>query len=176
MLICITTIIHYFVVYLYYEGEFTILSKWSIYQLISLLYIIILFYIVEQFNDTPPSSLMIMGFIIAIVGWIYVMLYLQLKKKPDLLEHPIWGKMPFIIFGIGLLAFILFIVSADMGPLNSLITANRSLLYVFIMFFVLLLFLFVMSLVHKLSESKHNVLNHTLFATIALLIITLFML
>ena len=155
--------------------------KWTFLQLVTLTGLIILFIITDHSMNnigTPTSNdgtaKLIAVILFALVSWIYITFYLQIKKHPNLMEHRIWKTMPIILFIIGFLSFVVFLILA-MTPLFDSLDQWRGLVYVIMTYSIILLFLFIMSLVHKFSESKHNVLHHTYAWTLAVLIVAIFM-
>ncbi|MFD1037017.1 hypothetical protein ACFQ3N_01060 [Virgibacillus byunsanensis] len=162
------------------------LSKWTYYQFTAIIFLGLLLFFTDQLSGelaissgtetVNGTSLLTAGFIAAIVGWVYVMVYLQSKKKPALLNHAVWSKMPALLFIIGFLSIVAFLTLGTFGPLLEWTENARWLMYVFMVYFIFLFYLFVVSVILKNSKLKKHALHRSLYVTGGLLIIVIFML
>lgn len=155
-------------------------SKWTFYQLLGLIALIILFYFTEglrkDFAVSPSGKFAVFSIaamIFVLVTWLYIIFCFQLKKTPNIMKHKAWRMMPFIIIVIGLISIVMFIFCVTMGP--DWIGQWKGLLYVSIMYFMILFYFFVISIVHKLSGSNEHVIHHSYLWTVGLLLVAIFL-
>lgn len=161
--------------------------KWTLYQLLIILVLIVLLYLVDGFGisiaitgDTSNEgrifrSLLIAGVLIALVACIYLIMFFQQKKNPNMLSHPIWSKMPIITFVVGFISIVLFLSLGTFGPLMDWVDHLRWLLYLLAIYFIWLFFLFVLSIIVKIKRSQYRVLDLTFLWTCLLLLVSIFM-
>lgn len=99
------------------------------------------------------TMLMTSLFIVMIIGLISSMMYFQEKKSDTFLKHRLWDKMyiimPIIIFISLVIVFILFLT----GPLSDLTQINRWIIYVLIYYFLFLINLTVLAVIHKMKKN-----------------------
>lgn len=161
-------------------------SKWTLYQLLIILVFVVSLYFVNAFGasvaitgDTSNSgrvfkSLLTAGVLIALVVCINLIMYFQQKNYPNMLNHPIWSKMPILTFAVGFISIVLFLSLGTFGPLMEWIDHIRWLLYLLAIYFVWLFFLFVMSIIVKVKRTKAHVLDLTFGWTCIILLVTIF--
>lgn len=161
-------------------------SKWTLYQLLVILVLIVLLYLLNGFGisiaisgDTSGAgrvfkSLLTAGVLIALVACIYLVMFFQQRKNPDMLSHPVWSKMPVIIFAVGFVSIVLFLSLGTFGPLMDWIDHLRWLLYVLVVYFIWLFFLFVMSIIVKIKRSQDRILDLTFAWTCIVLLVSIF--
>ncbi|GGK08254.1 hypothetical protein GCM10007063_33310 [Lentibacillus kapialis] len=161
-------------------------SKWTIYQFLVILTLIILVYLVNGLGisvaiteDTSNEgrifrSILTAGFLIALVACIYVIIFCQHKKRPNMLSHSIWSKTPTILFAVGFISIVLFLSLGTFGPLLDWIEHVRWLLYVILIYFIWGFFLFVMSIIVKIKGSQNRVIEHTFVWTCLILLVFIF--
>lgn len=156
-------------------------SKWTFYQLLGLIALIVLFIFTEglkkNFSASSSSNLSLVstaGMIFLLVTWLYLMFYFQLKKKPQIMDHKVWKFMPLLVVGVLFLSMVTLMLLLMMGPMDEWVEQWRGLIYGMMMYFILLFYFFVIALVHKLSDSKDNVIHHSYLWTLGLLLIVIF--
>jgi hypothetical protein len=86
------------------------------------------------------------------------------KKEKDFMKHRIWKKMFFIVLMVMLMSFILFIILFFGTPLEAFINAQPWIMFLAGFYFLFLINLFVLSVVHNLVESSIKV-ERKLFIT-----------
>lgn len=161
-------------------------SKWTIYQFLVILTLIILLYLINGFGISIAitgdmsdegrifRSVLTAGFLIALVACIYVIMFSQYKKSPNMLNHSIWSKMPMILFAVGFISIVLFLSLGTFGPLLDWIEHIRWLLYVILIYFIWGFFLFVMSIIVKIKGSQNQVIDLTFVWTCLILLVSIF--
>lgn len=164
------------------EKEVLMMSKkvkYSIGQMITLLIAILLFFFIDRYLTehgvtTGPSSMYIVaGLLYIYLGWLYITLFLQFKKYPNWLEHAIWNRMPLLLFIVALISFVAIMI----GPVFDWLAETwNGFLYVLLMYFFTLFFLFLMTMVHKMSTNKENVIHSTFAIAAIVLLIGMFIL
>lgn len=162
-------------------------SKWTIFQGLILLCMISLVFVAESFSiqissmltsGTFSSSLLVLTFILVGSSLISFYLIFHSKKSERFLSHPLWEKMNILIAILFTLSIIIFISASIFTSLNDLILTNRWVLYLFIYYFLFLLNLFVLSIIHKVRKnfSKEKKIELSFIWTVLSLIILVFLL
>lgn len=138
-------------------------SKWSFFQGIIILCFIFLTFIAEfvsnnistlMSSSSVVSMLMVLTFILIVSSLISLFLIFQSKKSETFLVHPLWEKMTIIMAFLFILSIILFISASLFTSLNEMILSSRWILYIIIYYFLFLMNIFVLSLIHKLMKRK----------------------
>ncbi|KYD11502.1 hypothetical protein MXL46_04395 [Heyndrickxia sporothermodurans] len=167
-------------------------SRWTIYQCIVVLFLVILLFIVEMFKSYFSVSLSLNGtstiipllltflFIIIVVGCSSLLMIFQTKKSTLFLTHRIWMKM-YILTPLLLILSITFFITAALASINfqEFMQEQRWTLYVFICYFIFMMNLFVLSVIHKIkgeSISKEAKIKASYLWTSLILFIIIFML
>lgn len=142
--------------------------KWSLYQILMVFLIIVSMWLLEYTSENTSNQPVSEGwtavnsafdtfFIVALVVTFFYLIFLfEAKKEKSFLNHSIWSVMPKICIAIGILSVILFIIGGTMGPIMTWVEQWRSLLYVFLVYFLFLIFLFIFSLEHKKQRSSQQ--------------------
>lgn len=161
--------------------------RWTLYSILATVLLVCLVILLETSNyDIAVSSqtsqvtvfirkLFPVGFILAITAWIYLILYAQLQKHPELFQHQIWKRMPVWLFILGTLSIFSFMVLGFFGPLMGWVEKFPWLNDVFITYFIFLLFLFVLSVVRKDVESDHKAVHVSFVWTAVILVVVIFL-
>lgn len=71
--------------------------------------------------------------------------------------------MPKICVTVGILSVILFLIGGTVGPVMAWVEQWRSLLYVFLIYFLFLIFLFIFSIEHKRHQSRNEMISQYIF-------------
>lgn len=164
------------------------MRRWSLYSILATILLAFVIILVEgsqfdiavssQINQTEVfiRKLLPMGFILAITAWIYLLLYAQLQKHPDMFQHRIWQKMPVFLFIIGTLSILIFMMLGFFGPLMYWVRGSYWLNDVFIIYFIFLLFLFVLSVVQKDVTPDNKAVHISFLWTTVILVVVIFFL
>lgn len=118
------------------------------------------------------SVLLLLGFFIGVITYCYVMVGLAFAGRKDLLEHPIWRKMPLLTLGLAVVSFILFVFLFMYFYNNDL--GNPFVFLLGIVYFVIVYFLFILAMVYFFSEQKEKVVHRTYFIAILLVVLAFF--
>lgn len=94
--------------------------------------------------------------VVLVLTCFYVLFLSGAKKKNNIFEHSIWGKMPKICIAVGVISVVLFIVGGTVGPLMTWVAQWRFLLHVLLIYFLFLVFLFIFSFEHKGQRFKQR--------------------
>ncbi|WP_277674572.1 hypothetical protein [Piscibacillus halophilus] len=139
-------------------------SRWTFYQCLIIIALIILAFIVDQFSQDiaiPVSSsedetitpmLMTLLFISIVVGLCSLWMYFQTKKSSTFLQHQFWDKMPGIITVIFSVTLIIFLTLFMLTPLQD----QRWFMYVMIYYFLYMINLLVLSVIHVSKKELPN--------------------
>lgn len=142
--------------------------KWSIYQLLMVSLIILFMWYLEYINENrivQPSSgewaavnsVYVTFLIIALViTGFYLIFLFEAKKENSFLQRPIWNVMPKVTVVVGVFSIVLFLVGGTIGPIMNWVEQWRSLLYVFLVYFLFLIFLFIFSFEHKRERRRQR--------------------
>jgi hypothetical protein len=142
--------------------------KWLGLQIITVIFLVCLMWLLELFSDkrthliTGQFSAINSSFItFIIVGLVitcfYFIFLFESKKKSNFLQSTKWASMPKLCVGLGVLSVILFLIGGTMGPLGTLVDHWRSLIYVFMIYFLFLIYLFIFSIEFKKEKSKKSI-------------------
>ena len=142
--------------------------KWLLYQLLMAGLVIIFIGVLEYISrnrvihinsgewTTVISSNSIFIVIGVIVTFIYLIFLFEAKKEKSFFNHKVWNNMPKISGIVGVASIFLFILGG-LGTINSWVEQWRSLLYIFLVYFLFLIFLFIFSFEHKKQRvTQHN--------------------
>src|SRR5690625_3052311 len=130
----------------------------------------------KGFLAVNSKSLYILGGIFfLVITWIYVTFYFQYKKHPKLLEHKIWRYMPVVIFLVGLISMILFIILVTIGPFLDWLGQGSWFLYIILVYAMILYYIFIITVVQKFNENKQNVFHLSYTWALGLLIVIAFL-
>ncbi|WP_102263275.1 hypothetical protein [Mesobacillus jeotgali] len=149
--------------------------KWFLLQILTLGAIGILMAVLElnegnrivssSANWTPANNIYITFFIVTVVlSCFYLIFLFEAKKNNNIFKRPFWNVMPKITISVGVLSIILFLVGGTVGPIMSWVEQWRSLLYVFLIYFLFLIFLFIFSIEHK-KQRNNNRINKTILTS-----------
>lgn len=126
-------------------------------------------------NQLIIAKLKILFFIFIIVSWVYCFLFLELKKKPNILEKKVWNRMPFILLVVGFFSICIFIGLGAFGPLFLWVESWRFLIYLFIIYFITLYYIFILSVFLYNKKSSKSTLSYSYVLTLSSLMIFLFL-
>lgn len=139
------------------------ITKWSVYQIIILLLLVVLAFLAERFNQViaiQPSNneqvtfipmLVTISFVVLVIFLSSLFFYFQTKKSNTFLCHPLWNKMPLII---PVVFSVILIIMLALYMMTSL-QAQRWYMYVIIYFSLFTANLFVLSIVNKM-DNQHS--------------------
>lgn len=144
--------------------------KWLILQILTLGAIGILMAVLEMnagnrlaspsYDWTPANNVYITFLILTFVLFCFYLIFLlEAKKSNSIFGRSLWDLMPKISISVGVLSIILFLVGGTVGPIMSWVEQWRSLLYVFLIYFLFLTFLFIFSIEHKKQRNKNRIKN-----------------
>lgn len=161
-------------------------SKWTLFQGGVLLGMIVLVFMADFFSlqisrvlSSGPyiSFLLILTFILIGSSLISLFLIFHSKKSDRFLSHPLWEKMNILLAFLFIISILLFIIAAIFTPLSDVIAINRWILYLFIFYFLFLLNLFVLSVIHKVKKnlSKEKKIELSFIWTVMVMVILIFM-
>lgn len=162
------------------------MSKWTAYQLLVIAGFVVLIILNNIFamdivkiftftKDYIETSILITFFVVIIVVWGFAMiLLLQVKKGKRLFVHKIWRIMPVImgiLFAVFAIGYIVLFLNIDLNGFLEM----RWLLDVSLIYFLILLYLLVLSLVKRYGKAdtdKRTIMasaNYTVLALFAVL-------
>lgn len=164
------------------------MSKWSIYQLITVLF----FGSIIVIMNTPPKAVSTLFTIIdekvipetifvifctVIIGvWLIAFLfYCEEMKGKTLFRGKVWRIMPAIV-GVSLVVTFFIFIALGLTILTDITAANRWLLHIIVISFLLQIYLFILSLYVRYNEQKTNrqKVISAANATVILLLVVLF--
>ena len=162
------------------------MSKWTAYQLLVITGFVLLVILNNVFavdiakfftftKDYIETSLLVTFLVVILVIWGFAsILLLQVKKGERLFVHKIWRVMPVItgvLFAVSAIGFIVLFLNIDLNAFLEM----RWLLDVSLIYFLILLYLLMLSLVKrygKANTDKGTVMasaNYTVLALFAVL-------
>lgn len=161
-------------------------SKWTLFQGGTLFGMISLIVIAEFFSlqissvlssDSYISFLLVLTFVLVCSSLISLFLIFHSKKSEQFLSHPLWDKMTLLLAFLFILSTLVFILAVIFTPLSDVIVVNRWILYLFMIYFLFLLNLFVLSIVHKVKKdlSKEKKIELSFVWTVLGMIILFFL-
>lgn len=161
-------------------------SKWTLFQGAAIFGMVSLIFIAEIFSlqisrilSSGPyiSFLLVLTFILIGSSLISLFLIFHSKKSDLFLSHPLWEKMNILLAFLFILSILIFIIVVIFTPLSDVIVTNRWILYLFIFYFLFLLNLFVLSIIHKVKRnlSKEKKIELSFVWTVLSIIILIFL-
>lgn len=165
------------------------MSKWTVYQWLIIVVTAVLILlnnvyaatisIVFQFISRwiPPSALIIFFTIVLIVWGVAMILLCQIEKGKSLFTHKVWGIMPAIIGVLLFLSLVIFL-TLGMTVLSDLSQGMRWIIDVSIIYFLVLFYLFVLSVFIRystLSSNKGKILTSANTTVLILIFVILFL-
>ncbi|WP_172373065.1 hypothetical protein [Sporosarcina jiandibaonis] len=164
------------------------MSKWTLYKLLTILgfsFVIILTNLFEEkisaffsfVNSFIEPSILVIFFTVILIVWGFSsLLLLQEKKGRPLFVHKIWRIMPAII---GVILFISFIVFIILGVtiLSQITPKMHWVLDLSIIYFLVLIYLFVLSIMlrYGIVETNKRTIITSAHITVLVLLAILFM-
>ena len=155
--------------------------KYTCYQIISAAILVGVFvlahYLLNAYGtplDNNRALYVIGGIVMITISWVYVITYFQIEKYPHLLTHAIWRKMPVILFLLGICSCVIFFCLALTGSFLQWMDDWQLFLYITIVYFLMLYFYFIMSLVRKFSKATDKIIHHTFMLSLAILLLTVY--
>ncbi|WP_280771591.1 hypothetical protein [Salipaludibacillus daqingensis] len=142
--------------------------KWSILQLLTVFVIVFIMWFLENISQnrtTQPASgewtainspYITFVVIALVVTCFYLIFMFQAKKENNLYQHRLWSMMPKLIGIVGFLSIVLFLIGGTIGPIMTWVEQWRSLIYVFLVYFLFLIFLFIFSFEHKRQRFRQQ--------------------
>lgn len=161
-------------------------SKWTLFQGAALFGMIFLIFIAEIYSlqisrilSSGPyiSFFLVLTFILIGSSLISLFLIFHSKKSDRFLSHPLWEKMNILLASLSILSILIFISAAVFTPLSDVIVTNRWVLYLFIYYFLFLLNLFALSIIHKVKSglSKEKKIELSFVWTVLGVVILIFL-
>lgn len=161
-------------------------SKWTLFQGAALFGMVSLIVVAEIFSlqisrilSSGPyiSFLLVLTFILIGSSLISLFLIFHSKKSDRFLSHPLWEKMNILLAFLFIISILVFIIVAIFTPLSDVIITNRWILYLFIFYFLFLLNLFVLSIIHKVKRNlpKEKKIELSFIWTVLSMIILIFL-
>lgn len=170
------------------RGMFMLFSRWTLFQGAVVIALLILSLTLDLFKEkisTLMSSssvipmLLTLVFITIVISLYSLFMIFQTKKSITFLLHPIWEKMHIIIFFTMVISIIVFIISFLLFPLDAVVQNSRWILYIIIYYFLFLINILVLSMVHKTikrNTSNEKKIELSFVWTIFLLFVIIFLL
>ncbi len=139
-------------------------SRWTLLQVVTISLLGIVAFITDLFKEEIAISqstansdmiirlLMTLLFLIIVIGLISLLIYFQTKKSPKFLINPIRNKVHIFIsllFVISLMAF----MSISLTYIEF-VQNNRWVIYMFLYYFVLLINIIVLSILHRKKKNS----------------------
>lgn len=103
-------------------------------------------------SGTFASLSLVISFIFFGSSLISLFLIFHSKKSDRFLSHPLWNKMPILIIFFFTLSFIIFMVAFFVFSIEDFVLANRWFVYLLAYYFLFLLNIFVLSIIHKVKK------------------------
>jgi hypothetical protein len=160
--------------------------KWTLYQVLTILTLIILLFFVDvgdipinvsPGNDGMAYILMLLGamFIFGVTGCAYLLLMLQLQKKPDLFQARFWKSAPILLLIIGVISITVYLMLGMSGSLFEWVDGHRWIMYVLLVYFIWLFYFWIVSIVNRQTRDKQKVPGYSLGIGVVVLLIIIFM-
>lgn len=160
--------------------------KWTMYQVLTIITLIILLFFVNvgdiPINVTPGMNgmafiLMLLGalFILGVTGCAYLLLMLQLQKKPDLFQARFWKSAPILLIIIGVISITVYLMLGLSGSLFEWVDGHRWIMYVLLVYFIWLFYFWIVSIVNRQTRDKQKVPGYSLGIGVVVLLIIIFM-
>jgi len=163
-------------------------SRWTFFQGVVVLSLVSFSILMDLFKEeistqmsssTVITMILTLVFITLVISLFSLLMIFQTKKSKTFLLHPIWEKMPIIISFFMVLSVIIFISSFLLFPLDGVIQNSRWILYIIIYYFLFLIKILVLSIVHKKakrSTSNEKKIELSFVWTVFLLFVFVFFL
>lgn len=138
------------------------LSRWTLFQGIIIILLVILAFIADIFksdaaipinsNNEPHSFMlwMILFFIVVNI-LLSLIMYFQTKKSETFLMHRLWDKAHILMPVLFVLSLIVIMVLFIFDPINQLIQVNRWIMYLLLYYLLFLFNLIILAIVNKLK-------------------------
>ncbi|WP_442637215.1 hypothetical protein [Rossellomorea marisflavi] len=160
--------------------------KWTMYQVLTIITLIILLFFVDvgdiPINVTPGMNgmafiLMLLGalFILGVTGCAYLLLMLQLQKKPDLFQARFWKSAPILLLIIGIISITVYLMLGMSGSLFEWVDEQRWIMYGMIVYFIWLFYFWIVSIVNRQTRDKQKVPGYSLGIGVVVLLIIIYM-
>lgn len=141
-------------------------SKWTFYQLMVVLFLVIFMFVADLFKSNFAISFSMNGsssiipllltflFIVIVAGCCSLIMIFQTNKSKVFLIHPIWMKMFIITPLLIVLSIIAFMtIALSSTSFQEFMQEQRWTLYLFICYFIFMMDLFVLSVIHKIKSN-----------------------
>ncbi len=160
--------------------------KWTLYQVLTILTLIILLFFVDV-ADVPISvtpgnegmtfvvTLLVALFILGVTGCAYLLLMLQLQKKPDLFQARFWKSAPILLLIIGVVSITVYLMLGMSGSLFEWVDGHRWIMYALLVYFIWLFYFWIVSIVNRQARDKQKVPGYSLGIGVVVLLIIIFM-
>ncbi|MDW4525343.1 hypothetical protein R3398_03020 [Rossellomorea marisflavi] len=156
------------------------------YQVLTIITLIILLFFVDvgdiPINVTPGMNgmafiLMLLGalFILGVTGCAYLLLMLQLQKKPDLFQARFWKSAPILLLIIGIISITVYLMLGMSGSLFEWVDEQRWIMYGMIVYFIWLFYFWIVSIVNRQTRDKQKVPGYSLGIGVVVLLIIIYM-
>ncbi|MFB9974699.1 hypothetical protein FPQ10_12420 [Allobacillus sp. SKP2-8] len=163
------------------------MNKWSIYQVIVVITLIVGAVIFEQLDvdlhyqmgdsmGMVTSQLLVMTGFLFISGLMCLFFLFQTKKSQTFLQHPAWKKMLPIIFAWFTISFIAFIFAFQNDSLTEFVDYRVS-FYALLFYFTFLWQLLLITGVHKFADattSAERQIEYSYLVNLALMVLLFF--
>jgi len=131
-------------------------------QFVSILILLLIAFIVDYYIQNEIVDIesvvlkqLIMFIVISILLFVCSQLiYNYAKKEEKFMQHKIWNKMFIIILGWLMISFIVFFLLFFTTPLGDLISAHAWIMFIVVDYFLFVINLFVLSIVHIMVDTS----------------------
>ena len=131
-------------------------------QFVSILILLLIAFIVDYYIQNEIVDIesvvlkqLIMFIVISILLFVCSQLiYNYAKKEEKFMQHKIWNKMFIIILGWLMISFIVFFLLFFTTPLGDLISAHAWIMFIVVDYFLFVINLFVLSIVHIIVDTS----------------------
>ncbi|SHG91861.1 hypothetical protein [Ornithinibacillus halophilus] len=162
------------------------LSRWSFFQGLIIVLLVVLGFVADLYREdiaVPFSAtgaevltpkLFTVLFLVIITGLISCIFYFQTKKSKTFLIHPLWEKMHVLLALIFVVSLVLFMIIIVIAPFGDVTQNNRWMIYVFLYYFLYLINLIVLTVVHKANKQKltnENKVKQSFIWTVVVLVL-----
>ncbi|MBU6081564.1 hypothetical protein [Allobacillus halotolerans] len=163
------------------------MNKWSIYQVIVVITLVISAIIFNQLDvdlhyqigdsmGMVTSQLLVMIGFLFISGLMCLIFLFQTKKSQTFLQHPAWKKMLPIIFAWFTISFIALIIAFENDSFTELLN-HRVSFYALLYYFTFLWQLLLITGVHKFADattSAERQIEYSYLVNLALMVLLFF--
>ena len=165
------------------------MSKWTIYQLLIVMFFAILFTLNNLFKENvlalfsfidsfiSPSILVVFFSVILVIWGFSFILLLQEKKRSELFVHKIWRIMPAIVGVLLVLSIVVFLV-LFLTVLSNVNPTMHWMLDLILIYLLVLFYMFVLSLFIRYGKSdttKGKVITSANTAVLILIFVIFFL-